>query len=474
MLFSSIEFLFYFLPVTLLVYFIIPMPGGSPKLRNYWLLLTSLIFYGWVGVGYAVLITAQSLAGWLFGLLIENRRGKPGAKLALLCAVLVGLSGLIYFKYTNFFLANINALFGTDISPIKFILVIGISFKTFQILSYNIDLYYGKIKSQRNFFTFFTYVAFFAQLTAGPIIRYSAVEKEFAERKHSIESVSAGMRRFALGLAKKVLIADVLGGFVAFYKSSGDKSTLGAWLYLFVYAFYLYFDFSGYSDMALGLGKIFGFKFPENFNYPYIAKSVTDFWRRWHISMSMWFRDYIYIPLGGNRVSKWRHILNILAVWLATGFWHGAGWNFMAWGVYFGLLLLFEKFIFGKLLGKLPSVIAHLYLILCIAVGWTLFDSDTVGIAVTRIGYMFGAGAEQIINADMLYYLRSYLIPLIIAIIGCTPIPSVIAAKIINNPNPKIKSVMTVLEPVAVGVLIILCAAYLVDGSFFPNIYYGF
>ena len=472
MIFSSIEFLFYFMPATLLIYFIIPMPGGSPKLRNYWLLLASLIFYGWAGIGYVVLITAQSLAGWLFGLLIENRRGKPGTKLALLFAVLIGLSGLIYFKYTNFFLANINAVLGTSISPIKFILVIGISFKTFQILSYNIDLYYGKIKIQRNFFTFFTYVAFFAQLTAGPIIRYSTVSEELQFRKHSLENISAGIRRFSIGLGKKVLIADVLGGFVAFYKSGGDKSLLGAWLYIFIYAFYLYFDFSGYSDMALGLAKIFGFEFPENFNYPYIAKSVTDFWRRWHISMSMWFRDYIYIPLGGNRVKKGRHIFNILVIWFVTGFWHGAGWNYMVWGLYFGLLLLFEKFIFGKFLDKMPGVVSHIYLILCIAVGWTLFDSETVSIAITRVGYMFGAGSDQIVNADMLYYLRSYLVTLITAVIGCTPIPSRIAAKIADNPNGR--SAMTVIEPLAVGALIILSAAYLVDGSFFPNIYYGF
>ena len=472
MVFSSIEFLYYFLPVTLIIYFIIPMPGNSPKLRNYWLLIMSLIFYGWVGYGYVILITAQTLVGWIFGLLIEKRRGKSGGKLILLGAVIIGLSALLYFKYTNFFIANINSLFGSSISPIKFILALGISFKTFQILSYNIDLYYGKIKSQRNFFTFFMYIAFFPQLTAGPIIRYSAVEKELAVRKHSIDMITDGIRRFALGLGKKVLIANVLGEFVNYYKDSGDKSMLGAWLYLFAYAFNLYFDFSGYSDMAIGLGKIFGFKFSENFNYPYIAQSVTDFWRRWHISMSMWFRDYIYIPMGGNRVSIWRHIFNIMTVWFVTGLWHGAGWNFMAWGMYFGLLLLFEKFIFGKTLAKLPGIVSHLYLILCIAIGWTIFDSATVNIGITQISYLSGIGAEQIANSDMLYYLRSYLLPLFVALVGCTPVPSRIIKKITDNSAGKFA--MTVLEPLTVVVLVALSTAYLIDNSFNPFIYFRF
>ena len=468
MLFSSIEFLYYFLPVTLLVYFIIPMPGGSPKARNYWLLFSSLVFYGWGGPWYLALITSQVLAGWLFGFLIEYRRGR----LVLACAVIVGLSGLLFFKYTDFFLSNINAAFHSSIPLLKLTLPLGISFNTFQLLSYNIDLYYGKIKLQKNFFTLFAYVALFPQLIAGPIVRYSTVEKELHARKHSIQMIAAGVRRFTLGLGKKVLIANVLGEMVEFYKTSGENTVLGAWIYIIAYAFHLYFDFSGYSDMAIGMGKIFGFNFLENFNYPYISKSVTEFWRRWHISMSSWFRDYIYIPLGGNRVKKWRHILNIAVVWFVTGFWHGANWNFILWGAYFGALLLFEKFIFGGALKKLPRVIAHLYIVLCIAVGWTLFDSESLAAALIRAGRLFGAGTDGIIGADMAYCLHSYLVPLIIAAIGCTPVPSRIAARIAKGKNGK--AVMTVLEPLGVGAVIFTVTAYLVDGSFNPFIYFRF
>ena len=472
MLFSSIEFLYYFLPITLLVYFLIPMPKGSPQLRNYWLLFSSLIFYMWGGPWYLVLITVQSLAGWLFGLIIENRRGKPGGRIAIFGAVIVGLSALLFFKYTDFFLSNINSVFSSSIPLLKIALPLGISFNTFQILSYNIDLYYGKIKLQRNFFTLFAYVVLFPQLIAGPIVRYSTVERELHSRKHSVDMVAAGIRRFTIGLGKKVLIANVLGEFVELYKTSGEQSLFGAWIYIITYAFHLYFDFSGYSDMAIGMGKIFGFNFLENFNYPYISRSVTEFWRRWHISMSSWFRDYIYIPLGGNRCSLKRHIFNIMVVWFVTGFWHGAGWNYVTWGLYFGFLMLFEKFFFGKLLEKMPRVISHVYIMLCIAVGWTLFESDSLGIAVERIGHLFGAGTTRLISADMLYYLRSYIVPLIIAAVGCTPVPSRIAAKIMQS--AKGKAVMTILEPLTVGVLIIAITAYLVDGSFNPFIYFRF
>ena len=415
-----------------------------------------------------VLITAQSLAGYIFGLLIENRRGKPGSKFVLAAAVVVGLSALLFFKYTDFFLSNINAAFRSSIPLLRLALPLGISFNTFQILSYDIDLYHGKIKVQRNFFTLFAYIALFPQLIAGPIVRYSTVERELQKREHSIEMVSAGVRRLVIGLGKKVLIANVLGEFVAIYNNGNEKSVLGAWIYIITYAFHLYFDFSGYSDMAIGMGKIFGFKFLENFNYPYIAKSVTDFWRRWHISMSSWFRDYIYIPLGGNRCSLPCQIFNITVVWFVTGFWHGAGWNYMVWGLYFCLLLLAEKFIFGKWLEKLPGLVGHLYILLCIAVGWTFFDSDSLGTAFTRIGNLFGAGTNGFISAEMLYYLRSYLVTLIIAAVGCTPLPSRIAAKITNT------KFMTVFEPLYVAVILVLVTAYLVDGSFNPFIYFRF
>jgi len=472
MLFSSIEFLYYFLPAAVLVYFLIPQPNGSPSLRNYWLLFSSLVFYMWGGPWYLVLITAQSLAGWLFGLLIENRRGRPGARLALAGAVLVGLSGLLFFKYTDFFLANINAALKTSIPLLKIALPLGISFNTFQLLSYDIDLYYGKIKLQRNFFTLFAYVVLFPQLIAGPIVRYSTVERELHSRTHSIDMAAAGVRRFVIGLGKKVLIANVLGEFVAYYNAGGERSVLGAWVYIITYAFHLYFDFSGYSDMAIGMGKIFGFNFLENFNYPYISRSVTEFWRRWHISMSSWFRDYIYIPLGGNRVKLPRHIFNIMVVWFVTGFWHGAGWNYVTWGLYFGCLMLFEKFVFGKALEKIPRVFSHVYIIVCIAVGWNLFDSDSLIMAVERIGCLFGVGATEIIGRDTLYYLRSYIVPLLAAAVGCTPGPARLASKIAASAKGRL--LITIIEPLAVGALLVAVTAYLVDGSFNPFIYFRF
>jgi alginate O-acetyltransferase complex protein AlgI len=349
---------------------------------------------------------------------------------------------------------------------------IGISFYTFQILSYDFDVYLGKIKAQRNFFTLAAYIAIFPALIAGPIVRYTDLKEALVKRVHSIDSFAEGVRRFTIGLGKKVLIANVLGELVAVYKDIGDSSVMGTWLYIFAYALHIYFDFSGYTDMAVGLGKMFGFKFPENFNYPYIARSITDFWRRWHMSLSFWFRDYVYIPLGGNRVKLPRHIFNIMTVWLLTGFWHGADWNFIAWGGYFGVLLLFEKFVFGRVLERIPRVFSHLYLVFCILIGWMFFDAESFGIAATRVGYMFGIGAGGAASADMVYYLRSYLVPLIIASVGCTPLPSLLARRI--SEHSKGKPLFTVLEPLSVALLLIVVTAYLVDGSFNPFIYFRF
>jgi alginate O-acetyltransferase complex protein AlgI len=468
MLFSSLEFLYYFLPVTLLVYFLIPMPCGSPKLRNHWILFTSLVFYGWGEPRFLILMLAQSTCGWVFGLLLERFRGKKGGRIVLVGSVLTGISSLMFFKYADFFLSNLNRLPGLSVPLFGVIMPIGISFYTFQILSYNFDVYLGKIKAQRNFFTLFTYIAIFPALIAGPIVRYTDLKEELIKRGHSIELFACGVRRFTIGLGKKVLIANIFGELVAIYKSSGDASVLGAWLYIVAFAFHVYFDFSGYSDMAIGMGKMLGFHFPENFNYPYIAKSVTDFWRRWHMSLSYWFRDYVYIPLGGNRVKLPKLVFNILVVWFLTGFWHGANWNFIAWGAYFGVLLLLEKFFFGKLIAKLPGFFSHLYLILCVIIGWTIFDNESIGLALTRMGYMLGVGTDGVTSREMLYYFRSYLVPICIAFVGCTPLP----ARIANH--AKSKHIMTVFEPLAVAFIIISVTAYLVDGSFNPFIYFRF
>jgi alginate O-acetyltransferase complex protein AlgI len=318
---------------------------------------------------------------------------------------------------------------------------------------------------------FATYVSLFPQLIAGPIVRYADVAAELRQRRHSIEDFAAGSRRFVLGLAKKVLIANVLGQLVSIYKSSGDTSVLAAWMYSFAYSLHIYFDFSGYSDMAIGMGHMFGFHFLENFNYPYISESVTEFWRRWHISLSSWFRDYVYFPLGGSRVPRPRHIFNILVVWLLTGFWHGAGWNFIAWGLYFAALLLLEKFVLKDVLKRLPKAVSHLYLILCVLVGWVFFDMSTLPAAAAKIGLMFGAGASGLTSPECLYYLRSYMVPLIVGVIGCTPLPFRAAAAINGG---KAGRAMVWLEPLAIAVLLLLCTAYLVDGSFNPFIYFRF
>jgi alginate O-acetyltransferase complex protein AlgI len=469
-LFSSVEFLYYFLPVVVALYYILPQPKASPKWRNLVLLVASVVFYGWGEPKYLLLMAAQVFSGWFFGLLIEKFRGRAGSRAALIGALAVGLGSLMFFKYTDFFVANVNGLFGAAFKLPAIALPIGISFYTFQILSYDIDLYWGKTELQRNVLTFATYVTLFPQLIAGPIVRYADVARELAGREHSLERFAGGARRFVLGLGKKVLIANVLGELVDICKTNGEKSVLAVWLYIIAYAFHLYFDFSGYSDMAIGLGHIFGFEFMENFNYPYIAKSVTEFWRRWHISLSSWFRDYVYIPLGGNRVSAGRHVFNILAVWFLTGFWHGAGWPFIIWGVYFAALLLIEKFALGRVLEKLPAFVSHIYLALFVLIGWVIFDAHELPVAFERIGMMFGAGVDGGAGGASLYYLRSYAVPLILAAIGSTRLP-VLAVTALEKKAPRL---MTALEPVCVGALLILITAYLVDGSFNPFIYFRF
>jgi alginate O-acetyltransferase complex protein AlgI len=472
MLFSSVTFLYYFLPVVLVLYFIIPMPKGSARFRNGLLLAASLVFYAWGEPVYVLLMAGQSFVGWFFGLLIERWRGKVAARAALIGSLIVGVGGLMVFKYSDFFIVNANALFHSSLSVLGLALPIGISFYTFQILSYTIDLYRGKVEVQRNLLSFATYVMLFPQLIAGPIVRYADVARELGSRTHTLERFASGARRFVLGLGKKVLVANVLGELATICKAGGEQSVLAAWLYIVAYALHIYFDFSGYSDMAIGLGRIFGFRFPENFNYPYIAKSITDFWRRWHMSLSGWFRDYVYIPLGGNRVAPARQFFNIFIVWFLTGFWHGAGWNFIVWGLWFAALLLLEKFALAKLLARLPQGIAHVYVILCVLVSWLFFDAPSFGAAVTRLSLLFGIGADSLTGRESLYYLRSYLVPLLIAVIGCTPLPSRLMAKFTERRAGE--QVMTVLEPLGIAALLLIITAYLIDGSFNPFIYFRF
>jgi len=493
MLFSSITFLYYFLPVVLGIYFLALFISRRSvraiSVCNWILIAASIAFYIWGEPVYVLLLIGQTVCGWVCGLLVERGRTRENRRLmkaALAGGIIVGLGCLGFFKYSDFFVANMNALFGAAAPLPEIALPIGISFYTFQILSYEIDLYDDKVKVQRSLPAFTTYVALFPQLVAGPIVRYSQIETALIERKHSASDFHCGVRRFVFGLAKKVLLANTLGGLVAVCKAaeSGDSgSALYTWLYVCAYALHIYFDFSGYSDMAIGIGRMFGFRFPENFNYPYISASVTEFWRRWHISMSSWFRDYVYIRLGGNRVSAPRHLFNILLVWLLTGFWHGADWNFILWGLYYALILLLEKYVLARFLGfnniknnnsAAPValwVLRHVYVIVLFLIGWVFFDAANMAEAAGRLSMMFG-GAARAVSPEALYYLRSYLVPLIVCAIGSTPLPALAAARIAGT--DKGRTALAILEPVFVIALLVVVTACLVDGSFNPFIYFRF
>ncbi len=466
LLFSGIPFLYFFLTSVLIVYLIAPK-----KLKNTVLLLFSLVFYAWGEPKYVFLMVASILSGYVFGLLIEKYRGRKQGKLFLVFSVVASLAGLIYFKYADFFISNFNAVFGLSIPLLKIARPIGISFYTFQILSYTIDVYRGKVPAQKNLISLAAYVALFPQLIAGPIVRYSDIALQLTDRKHSVDKIAQGIRRFVLGLAKKVLIANVLGELCDIFQSSGDKAVVFYWLYAVALMLHIYFDFSGYSEMAIGLGKIFGFEFLENFNYPYIASSITEFWRRWHMSLGTWFRDYVYIPMGGNRVSKPRWLFNILVVWMLTGFWHGAAWNFIIWGLYFAVLLVIEKLWLLRPLEK-TKVLRHIYVLLFVMISFVIFDADNMRNAFRYIGAMFGVGNVPFVSPEFHYYLRSYAVVLVIGIIGATPLPKKALAAM--NKTRIGKSAITVLEPVALVILFLVCTAYLVDGSFNPFLYFRF
>ena len=457
MLFSSIPFLFYFLPVVLLLY------GISPrKLKNFTLLVCSLVFYAWGEPRLVVLILATVLIGYILGLLTE--RFPKYKKLFLVLSLTLSLGFLGYYKYVDFFITNINNVTGLSIPLLKVTLPIGISFYTFQLLSYNVDVYRGEVPAQRNFIDLAAYIALFPQLIAGPIVRYSDVALQLRNRTHSWDKIAVGVRRFVLGLAKKILIANALGELCDIFRATGDQSVLYFWMYAIGFSLHIYFDFSGYSDMAIGLGKIFGFDFLENFNYPYISKSATEFWRRWHMSLGSWFRDYVYIPMGGSRVKKWRMFFNIFTVWMLTGFWHGAAWNFIIWGLYFAILLVVEKVFLLKYLNR-SKILSRVYLLFAVVISFVIFNATNMGEAFQYIGGMFGAGKLPLVSAEALYYLRSYAVIFIMAIIGATPIPKLIAGKI--------KAVQYV-EPAFLLVLLVLVTAYLVDGSFNPFLYFRF
>lgn len=473
MVFSSATFLFYFLPISLAVYFTTP-----PRGKNFVLLLASLFFYAWGEPIYIVLMVFSILLNYVFGFLIHNARGgKSSAKLMLGLAVAFNLLLLGFFKYANFLIANLNVFFDMGIQAINLPLPIGISFYTFQAMSYLIDLYRGEVKLQKNLINFGTYVSMFPQLIAGPIVKLRDVEPFInpLSRSHSRENFAYGVRRFIIGLGKKVILANG-SGMIWTNISSGDFSGISvftAWIGIIAFTFQIYFDFSGYSDMAIGLGRIFGFKFQENFNYPYVARSVTEFWRRWHISLSTWFREYVYIPLGGNRKGLRRQFFNIFLVWFLTGFWHGAAWNFMLWGLYFAVWLVLEKFFLKRLIEKMPSAIRHVYLMLIVIVSWGIFSLESGGAIAEYFRIMFGLGGAELIDGQAKYLILSYGIFFMILALGSTEMPKHAATRFINAAGrDSAKGILV--ENAFFIALLVISIAFTVASTYNPFLYFRF
>lgn len=473
MVFSSLLFLFLFLPVVLVLYFAVPR-----RFRNGVLLTVSLFFYAWGEPVYVLLMIATILIDWVHGLLIErfqNRGDGRKAKIAVVSAIIINLGMLAFFKYTDFFIGNVNGLFGAEIPLLKIALPIGISFYTFQIMSYVIDVYRGDTKAQHNIVSFGAYVVLFPQLIAGPIVRYRTVADELDSRKETVSDFSSGVSRFMTGLGKKVLLANNIG--LLWNQISGmDSSTLPvttAWIGILAFAFQIYFDFSGYSDMAIGLGRMFGFHFLENFDYPYLSKSITEFWRRWHISLSTWFKEYVYIPLGGNRKGFARQIRNILVVWLLTGFWHGASWNFMLWGVYFGVLLIVEKLFLLKYLQKAPAWVGHIYTMFLVLISWVIFAFDNLSGGLGYLSAMFGLNGAGFANGQTVYLLYTNLAMLVILAIASTHLGKWIANQLLGKLKNRPVIAEVVKNVVFIGIFF-LSVAYLVDASYNPFLYFRF
>lgn len=468
MLFSSIVFLFTFLPAVMILYYLLPV-----RFRNVILLLASLVFYAWGEPVYLFLMLLSILFNYFSGLdIARNLQDKRAAKRSLVFNLIINLAVLGFFKYEGFVLDTLNGILPVHISYHALPLPIGISFYTFQILSYIIDVYRGNVKVQTNLPNFALYVTMFPQLIAGPIVQYADVDEQLASREISRTKFGEGSMYFIRGLAKKVLLANTSG--MIFIEVSGlakdNIAVMTAWLGAFAYMFQIYFDFSGYSDMAIGLGKMFGFEFNMNFNYPYVSKSITEFWRRWHISLSSWFRDYVYIPLGGNRVSKIKHIRNLLIVWFLTGLWHGAAWNFVAWGLYYGVILIIEKYLLSPVLDRLPDVVRHIYSIVLVVIGWVLFFSSSFGQAADYIRVMFGAGAHGFADRESMYLLTSNLILWLILIFGSTPLVHFRYEHMLRSK----KWNTTIINSVVYAALFIVCIAYLVTETYNPFLYFRF
>lgn len=467
MLFSSVSFLYYFLPITLILYFV-----SKDKYKNIILLLASLFFYFYGEPKYTVLMLISAFSAYIHGILIEKFREKGYSKLFLVSGLVVSLGILIVFKYMDFIIKNINYISNSNIKLLRLVLPIGISFYTFQGLSYIVDVYKKDAKVCRSFVDFATYVCLFPQLIAGPIVRYTTIEDELKNRTHSFDKFAYGVNRFVVGLAKKVILANNLGMLVDIMTKSNEKSVLSYWMVAIFFSLQIYYDFSGYSDMAIGLGRMFGFDFLENFNYPFISKSIKEFWRRWHISLSSFFRDYVYIPLGGNRVSRVRWIFNLLIVWSLTGLWHGDSWNFILWGLYFALLLIIENLFLQNILNKLPALIQHIYAKFFIIISFVIFNNENIKDLWSSLYNMFNFRGLDLYNDFSTYYLKSYTVLLIVSVIGATPILKNIIQKI--NKNVTGQKVISTINPILNIVLLVVVTAYLIDGSFNPFLYFRF
>ncbi len=470
MVFSSVVFLFRFLPFFFLLYFLIPKRG-----KNYVLFLGSLFFYAWGEPVYVLLMLFSTVADYVNGRLIWRYRGKGRAKFFLILSVAVNLLILCFFKYADFLIQSVNVLAGTDIPLLDLPLPIGISFYTFQTMSYTIDVYRGDTKVQRNILDFGVYVTMFPQLIAGPIVKYRSVAEELHRRRIDIFGISRGAKRFVVGLAKKVLLANAIGQLWADVSAAetAELSVLTAWIGILAFAFQIYFDFSGYSDMAIGLGEILGFHFPENFDHPYVSGSVTEFWRRWHISLGSWFREYVYIPLGGNRKGLPRQLLNILIVWMLTGIWHGAGWNYLFWGLWFAFWLVLEKLFLGKVLKALPKGIGILYNTVVVLMGWVLFGLDTMPQIQGYLGAMFGLGGP-LADRRGLYLMREYLTLFVIAAIASTPLLERLVKKLEDSGTGWGIALYRLGEKVFPALLLLLSVAGIVDAAYNPFLYFRF
>ena len=471
MVFSSVLFLFRFLPIFMICYFLVPR-----KMKNLVLFLGSLVFYAWGEPVYIFLMLFSTISDYVWGRLIEEYRGKDHSRIFLLCSIGINLFILGFFKYADFLLQTVNIVFGTSIPLLKLPLPIGISFYTFQTMSYVIDVYRGDTKAQRNILQFGVYVTMFPQLIAGPILKYHQVERYLQDRRTDLDAISYGAKRFVTGLAKKVLLANNLGLLWKQVTELGtdQMSVLMAWLGIAAFALQIYFDFSGYSDMAIGLGAVLGFHFPENFNYPYVATSVKDFWHRWHISLSTWFKEYVYIPLGGNRKGLPRQLFNILVVWMLTGIWHGAGWNFLFWGLWFAFFLILEKLFLGDILESAPKVFGRVYTLAVVLISWVFFALESPGEILAYLQAMFGMNGVGPVNSLAMFLSNEYLVLLVIALVACLPLGSRLVHALKSSKTGPAMALYRLGEKVIPAVLLLLSVAYIVDASYNPFLYFRF